>query len=199
MFTGIIEKLGKVKNITKDGTNLHFTISSGLESELYIDQSIAHNGVCLTVVEITEDNYVVTAIEESILKSNLQNWQVGTKVNLERCMTPDKRLDGHFVQGHVDTTSVCTNISSVDGSWYFTFRIPDGGYELIVDKGSICINGTSLTVILVDDHHFKVAIIPYTYQHTNFHTIQVGDQVNIEYDILGKYVNRIMKKRESSS
>lgn len=194
MFTGIIESLAEVKDIKIEGTNYHFYLSSALIPELYIDQSIAHNGVCLTVVEITNDYYKVTAIEETINKTNLANLKKGSKVNLERCMTADKRLDGHFVQGHVDTTTTCMSIKEADGSWYFKFKLPKAYQSLVVDKGSITINGTSLTLIL-DGDDFKVAIIPYTYEHTNFSSLKEGDQVNIEFDILGKYVKRIMDFR----
>ena len=192
MFTGIIESLGKITKIEQEGDNVHFTIQSELAKESYIDQSIAHNGVCLTVVKIEGDTYVVTAIKETLDVSNLKDWVVGTLVNLERCMLPNTRLDGHFVQGHVDTTTTCRNVESLDGSWYFTFDLKDEFKRLLVHKGSVSINGTSLTVILPTDDadHFKVAIIPYTFDHTSFKTIKPGSLVNIEFDILGKYIAR---------
>lgn len=192
MFTGIIESLGEVSKIEHEGDNVHFTIKTALAKESYIDQSIAHNGVCLTVVHIEDDSYVVTAIKETLDVSNLKDWKVGSLVNLERCMLPNTRLDGHFVQGHVDTTTTCINVESLDGSWYFTFELKDEFKTLLVHKGSVSINGTSLTVILPTDDadHFKVAIIPYTYEHTSFKAIQPGSLVNIEFDILGKYIAR---------
>lgn len=196
MFSGIIEGLGKVDKIEKEGGNIHFHITSPFYEELYIDQSIAHNGVCLTVVKINGKNHVVTAIEETLEKSNLGFLRAGDLVNLERCIKADARLDGHFVQGHVDTKTKCINIKEMDGSWYFTFALPEEYAHLIVDKGSIAINGTSLTVVDPTLSSFKVAIIPFTYEHTNFHTIKEGDMVNVEFDILGKYLSRYLEVTE---
>lgn len=192
MFTGIIEQLGEVKAIRKEGQNIHYTISAPFHTELKIDQSVAHNGCCLTVVEINEDSYTVTAIQETLDVTNLNNWEVGTKVNLERCMQMNGRLDGHIVQGHVDTTAKCISIEDQDGSWKYTFR-----YEpemLTVEKGSITTNGVSLTVVDSKKNEFSVCIIPYTFEHTNFHTLKVGDTVNLEFDIIGKYVAKLMAK-----
>ena len=193
MFTGIIEKLGIVKSINYENSNCHFTIHSGLEEELYIDQSIAHNGVCLTIVSLTDSEYVVTAIKETLDVSNLGKLKVGDFLNLERAtMSGSSRMDGHIVQGHVDSISKCLSISDENGSWYFEFSIPKGDAAMLVSKGSICINGVSLTVVEPTDSSFKVAIIPYTYEHTNFKSMQVGDTINLEYDIIGKYVKRYM-------
>ncbi len=193
MFTGIIESLGQVRSMEKEGSNLHLTIHSDIAQELKIDQSVAHNGVCLTVVSIQDDQYVVTAIEETLKKSNLGKLTVGDPVNLERSMKSDGRLDGHIVQGHVDTVGQCEDIQEVDGSWYYKFSFPSGSQYLIVDKGSICVNGVSLTVVDPTDKDFRVAIIPYTYEHTNFHNIKVGDPINLEFDIIGKYLARYAK------
>jgi riboflavin synthase len=177
----------------KEGSNLHLTIQAGIAQELKIDQSVAHNGVCLTVVSIQDDQYVVTAIEETLKKSNLGHLKVGDPVNLERSMKSDGRLDGHIVQGHVDTVGNCEAIQEVDGSWYYKFSFPSDSQYLIVDKGSICVNGVSLTVVDPTDQYFSVAIIPYTYEHTNFHNIKVGDAVNLEFDIIGKYLAKYAK------
>lgn len=190
MFTGIIEEVGKVVDLRKEQENVHFTVEATMTHELKIDQSVAHNGVCLTVVEITGKNYVVTAIHETLLKTNLGNWEVGTLVNLERCMQMNGRLDGHIVQGHVDTTAECVAIEDQDGSWKYTFRYE--GDQVTVEKGSITINGTSLTVVDSSTNEFSVCIIPYTYEYTNFHTLRVGDKVNLEFDIIGKYVAKLM-------
>jgi riboflavin synthase len=192
MFTGIIEGLGLVKKIEKEGTNVHLTLSSPFTSELKIDQSLAHNGCCLTVVEINGDEYVVTAIKETIDKTNLSDWSAGTKVNLERCMMMNGRLDGHIVQGHVDTTARCTNIENQDGSWKFTFEYDSS--DVTVEKGSVTINGTSLTVVDSKPNSFSVCIIPYTYEFTNFHQLKIGSKVNLEFDIIGKYVAKMMQK-----
>ena len=192
MFTGIIEQLGVVKHIEKDGDNIHFTISAPFTSELKIDQSVAHNGCCLTVVQISNDDYIVTAIQETLNKTNLGNWEVGTKVNLERCMMMNGRLDGHIVQGHVDTTAICTEIEDQNGSWKFTFHYETD--QVTVEKGSATINGTSLTVVDSKDQSFSVCIIPYTYEFTNFHQLAVGDKVNLEFDIIGKYVAKLLGK-----
>ncbi len=194
MFTGIIEGLGTVRNVTTEGDNIHFTVESGFTNELKIDQSVAHNGCCLTVVEINGNEYVVTAIRETLDKTNLGDWTAGTKVNLERCMQMGGRLDGHIVQGHVDTTAACVSVEEQDGSWKYTFRY--AGNQVTVEKGSITINGTSLTVVDSKDREFSVCIIPYTYEHTNFHLIKPGDRVNLEFDIIGKYVARLMAQNQ---
>lgn len=188
MFTGIIEALGHIKGIEKEGTNVHFHVGSNLTGALKIDQSLAHNGVCLTVVAIEDDQYTVTAIKETLDRSNLGDLQVGDSVNLERAMISQGRLDGHIVQGHVDATATCVKVEAVDGSWYYTFEYQPTPEHLLVDKGSICVNGVSLTVVEPVDNLFSVAIIPYTYEHTNFHNIQEGTRVNLEFDILGKYI-----------
>lgn len=190
MFTGIIEDLGQVVHLEKEGKNIHFTIQSNIASELKIDQSVAHNGVCLTVVKLDEDQYTVTAVDETLQKTSLGQLKVGKLVNLERSMTMQQRLDGHIVQGHVDTTGICEEIREVEGSWYFKFSYPEENANLLVDKGSVCINGVSLTVISPDERSFSVAIIPYTYEHTNFKEMKVGDAINLEFDILGKYIAR---------
>lgn len=192
MFTGIIEALGTVEAIRKEGENIHFTISSPFTHELKIDQSVAHNGCCLTVVEITNDQYVVTAILETLVKTNLGAWAVGTKVNLERCMIMNGRLDGHIVQGHVDTTAECIGIEDQDGSWKFTFRYNSS--DVTVEKGSVTVNGTSLTVVDSKTQEFSVCIIPFTLEHTNFHTLKIGDRINLEFDIIGKYVAKILQR-----
>lgn len=190
MFTGIIEQLGVVKSIQKESDNIHFTLEAPFTSELKIDQSVAHNGCCLTVVEISGNEYVVTAIQETLNKTNLGSWLAGTKVNLERCMQMNGRLDGHIVQGHVDTTGACIAIEDQNGSWKYTFRYESA--DLTVEKGSVTVNGTSLTVVDSKTNEFSVCIIPYTYEHTNFHTLEVGATVNLEFDIIGKYVAKMM-------
>lgn len=187
MFTGIIEALGEVVSLTPDGGNLHLRIRCSFTQELKIDQSVAHNGVCLTVVEIEGDEYVVTAIEETLRLTNLSDLKNGDQVNLERCMKMGDRLDGHWVQGHVDGQAQVSGIDELDGSWKYTFSIPEHG-GLIVHKGSITINGVSLTVVNVTPTSFAVAIIPFTHEHTNFSHFEAGTKVNIEYDVLGKYV-----------
>jgi riboflavin synthase len=192
MFTGIIEQLGHITAIQKEGENIHFTVKSPFTNELKVDQSVAHNGTCLTVVSINNDEYTVTAILETLEKTNLGEWKVGTKVNLERCMQMNGRLDGHIVQGHVDTTATCTNIEDQNGSWKFTFNYLTE--QVTVEKGSITVNGVSLTVVDSKDRQFSVCIIPYTYEHTNFHQLKVGDKINLEFDIIGKYVARLMGK-----
>jgi riboflavin synthase len=192
MFTGIIEGLGVVKAIEKEGENIHFTIDADFTDELKIDQSVAHNGCCLTVVEINDREYVVTAILETLEKTNLGQWNVGTKVNLERCMIMNGRLDGHIVQGHVDTTATCTNIRDQDGSYKFSFEYDSA--DVTVEKGSVTVNGTSLTVVDSKDKGFSVCIIPFTWEHTNFHQLKIGDQINLEFDIIGKYVAKLFKK-----
>lgn len=192
MFTGIIETLGTVKNIAADGTNLHFTIQSAISNQLKIDQSVAHNGVCLTVVALSDDTHTVTAIQETLEKSNMQHLKKGAKVNLERCMQMNGRLDGHIVQGHVDQTAVCIKKAELDGSWEYRFKYNGGSGNVTVEKGSVCINGISLTVVGSAADEFSVFIIPYTFEHTNLHEVNVGDTVNVEFDIIGKYVARLV-------
>jgi riboflavin synthase len=193
MFTGIIETLGKVKSVTKDRSNIHFEMESAISAELKIDQSVSHNGVCLTVVEIGADWHRVTAVDETLRRTNLGDWQPGTLVNLERCLPMGGRLDGHIVQGHVDELVECVEVTETGGSWKYSFRFRPEQAGLLVDKGSVCLNGVSLTVVSPSTDLFSVAIIPYTWEHTNFKTLQVGDRVNIEFDILGKYVARQMQ------
>ncbi len=192
MFTGIIQTLGNVHDLQKEGSNLHITIHSSLTSELKIDQSVAHNGVCLTVVAIDLNNlcYTVTAIDETLQKTNLDNLSVGDLINLELAMLNDMRLDGHMVQGHVDQTAICNGISERDGSWEFSFGFVKEPLFLLVNKGSVCIDGVSLTVVEASNKQFSVAIIPYTFEHTVFKQYKVGSVVNIEFDIIGKYVQR---------
>ena len=191
MFTGIIETLGTITGIEKEQENLHLTLCCSLTNELKIDQSIAHNGVCLTVVAIENDQYTVTAIQETLLKTNVGDWKVGDKVNLERAMKLGDRLDGHIVQGHVDQIGYCKSICEADGSWYFTFEYEPVFNNITIEKGSVTINGTSLTVVDSKKNAFSVAIIPYTYEHTNFHTFKVGTKINLEFDVIGKYVARL--------
>lgn len=193
MFTGIIETLGTIKNIVKDQDNLVVTIQSNITNELKIDQSVAHNGICLTVVEIKEDNYSVVAIKETILKTNIGEWQIGDVVNLERAMKLGDRLDGHIVQGHVDQTGKCIAIENSNGSWYFTFEYDENLSNITIEKGSITINGTSLTVVNSKKNEFSVAIIPYTYENTNFHSFKIGTIVNLEFDVVGKYVKKLFE------
>ena len=194
MFTGIIEQLGHITAIEKEGENIHFTVRSNFTNELKIDQSVAHNGACLTVVSIKDDEYTVTAIHETLEKTNLGQWTIGTKVNLERCMLMNGRLDGHIVQGHVDTTAICTKIEDQNGSWKYTFAHTSVNNNITVEKGSICINGTSLTVVDSGDTFFSVCIIPYTYDNTVFKFLKEGDEVNLEFDIVGKYIAKMLKK-----
>ncbi len=191
MFTGIIETMGTIERIEKDGGNLHYTLSSKITAELKIDQSLAHNGVCLTVVAIEGNQYTVTAIQETLEKTALRNWTVGDKINLERAMRLGDRLDGHMVQGHVDEVATCTHIEDQNGSWLFRFEYSSNSRNLTIEKGSICVNGTSLTVVGSAAHSFGVAIIPYTYEHTVFHQLRVGDLVNIEFDMVGKYIAKL--------
>jgi riboflavin synthase len=193
MFTGIIESLTEVVAIEQSGTNKIFTFRSTLTPEFKIDQSISHNGVCLTVVSIAGDTYQVVAVEETLLKTNLNSLKKGDVVNLERCMMANGRFDGHIVQGHVDQTGICKEITFRDGSWLFDFAYDASLGNITVEKGSICINGTSLTVFNSEPNGFRVTIIPYTYAYTNFHQLQVGDAVNLEFDILGKYIKRIVQ------
>lgn len=194
MFTGIIESLGEIVRIQRDGGNVHFTVQSEISSTLKIDQSVAHNGVCLTVVELAENRHTVTAIDETLQKTNLGQLKIGDKLNLERCMLMNGRLDGHIVQGHVDQTAVCTQVVIKDGSWEYTFTYDASTGNVTVEKGSICVNGVSLTVVNSQLNSFSVAIIPYTFEHTNFNQLQEGDTVNLEFDIIGKYVARLMKR-----
>jgi len=195
MFTGIIECLGKVEEIIPEGSNVHFKIRSAICPELKIDQSIAHNGVCLTVVELKDGIHTVTAIKETLEKSNLNALKTGANVNLERCMKMGDRLDGHIVQGHVDGTAKVYAINGNVGSWEFRFNYDNAFKNLIVSKGSICINGVSLTLVDAMDNKFSVAIIPYTFEHTTFKYFELGSVVNLEFDILGKYVQRMMERR----
>lgn len=192
MFTGIIEEIGIVSAIQKEGGNIHFTIESQLSAALKIDQSVAHNGCCLTVVELTEGKHTVTAIHETLAKTNLSDWKVGSKINLERCMSLNGRLDGHIVQGHVDGLARCVSIMDESGSWRYRFEY-DADF-VTVEKGSITVNGASLTVVDSEEGAFSVCIIPYTYEHTNFHSLKVGDEVNLEFDIIGKYVARLLQR-----
>ncbi|TBX71121.1 riboflavin synthase [Flavobacterium silvisoli] len=191
MFTGIIETLGIIKQLQKDNDNLHITISSPLAHELKIDQSVAHNGVCLTVVAINDDQYTVTAIRETIEKTNLGEWKTGDIINLERAMKLGDRLDGHIVQGHVDQTGICKSIEEASGSWYYAFEYDSQFSNITIEKGSITVNGVSLTVVNSKANEFSVAIIPYTHEHTNFKTFVVGTKVNLEFDVVGKYVARL--------
>lgn len=191
MFTGIIEDFGNVISIEKKGSNLIFEILCSFISELKIDQSIAHNGVCLTVIELTEKSFKVEAIEETLIRTNLNTLTIGDKVNLERCLLPTQRLDGHIVQGHVDQIGECFNVIEKDGSWEYFFKYDNSTGNLTVEKGSICINGVSLTVVHSSKSEFSVAIIPYTFEHTNFHTFKIGSIVNLEFDIIGKYVSKL--------
>ena len=188
MFSGIIESLGEVVSIVPDGSNIHITIRSSISGESYIDQSIAHNGVCLTVVAKSHDTHTVTAIHETLSKTNLGVLKTGDQVNLERSVSSGGRMDGHFVQGHVDTVIRCLNVTEEAGSHVFEFELPANAKNLVVDRGSVCLNGTSLTVAGRTEKGFRVAIIPYTIKHTNFNRINEGDQVNVEFDILGKYI-----------
>lgn len=191
MFTGIIETMGTIERIERDGGNVHYTLSSNITNELKIDQSLAHNGVCLTVVAIDGDQYTVTAIQETLDKTALKQWKVADRINLERAMRLGDRLDGHLVQGHVDEVATCTHIEDQDGSWLFRFAYNEKSKNMTIEKGSICVNGTSLTVVGSEPHAFGVAIIPYTYKHTVFHQLQVGDLVNIEFDMVGKYIAKM--------
>jgi len=193
MFTGIIEQLGKVVSIEREMENIHFTLEADFVNELKIDQSVAHNGCCLTVVDLSPAAYTVTAIQETLDKTNLGSWKVGSKVNLERCMVMNGRLDGHIVQGHVDTTAECISIEDQKGSWKYTFRYTAD--NVTVEKGSITVNGVSLTVVDSKDKEFSVCIIPYTQEFTNFHQLEVGSTVNLEFDIIGKYVAKLFQQK----
>lgn len=194
MFTGIIETLGRVERLEREGGNLHITVSSAIGSELRIDQSVAHNGVCLTVVRLDGPHHTVTAIDETLRKSNIGALKTGDIVNLERCMPASGRFDGHIVQGHVDQMGELSSVEKKDGSWLFSFT-HDIGSNFTVEKGSICVNGVSLTAFDTSDTGFTVAIIPYTFENTSFRTLRVGDRVNLEFDIIGKYVARMMERR----
>lgn len=196
MFTGIIEELGTVEKLERDNGNLHLTFKTSITNELKVDQSVAHNGVCLTVVEIDKDNYVVTAIQETLDKTNLGHLSEGDIVNIERAMKLGDRLDGHIVQGHVDQTAECISIKEEDGSWFFTFEYDKALSNITIEKGSITVNGVSLTVVNSKINQFSVAIIPYTYEHTTFKTLNVGDTVNLEFDVIGKYVKRLNDLRQ---
>jgi riboflavin synthase len=196
MFTGIIESLGKVKAIEKDRSNVHFTVESLISHELKIDQSLSHNGVCLTVVGVGDGWHRVTAVEETLRRSNLGKLKIENWINLERCLPMNGRLDGHIVQGHVDDVAECVEVVETGGSWRCTFRYRPAPEHLLVDKGSVCLNGVSLTVVEPHDDLFSVAIIPYTWEHTNFKTLQVGGAVNVEFDILGKYIAQYLRRRE---
>jgi riboflavin synthase len=194
MFTGIIETLGRVKDVVKELDNIHITIESSLSNELKIDQSVAHNGVCLTVVRLAENAHTVTAIQETLDKTDLQHLKVGSPVNLERCMQMNGRLDGHIVQGHVDQVATCIKRTDLEGSWEYRFQYDTAQGNVTVEKGSICVNGISLTVVNSVQDQFSVFIIPYTYEHTNLHDVHVGSIVNLEFDIIGKYVARLLQK-----
>ena len=194
MFTGIIETFGTVNNVVKEGTNIHYTIESSLSNELKIDQSVAHNGVCLTVVGLTDHTHTVTAIQETMDKTNLKYLEKGMRVNLERCMQMNGRLDGHIVQGHVDQTALCILREELDGSWEYRFKYEGAIGNVTVEKGSVCVNGISLTVVNSLNDEFSVFIIPYTFEHTNLQEVHVGDTVNLEFDIIGKYVARLLQK-----
>ena len=195
MFTGIVESFGKVVELEKDKGNLHLSLESNLTQELKIDQSLAHNGVCLTVVKIEGNQYTVTAIQETLEKSNLGKIKKGDLINLERAMMMNSRLDGHIVQGHVDQVGICTGIVSRDGSWFFDFEYDQNQKNITIEKGSICVNGVSLTVVKSKLNRFSVAIIPYTYEHTNFKLVQKGDIVNLEFDMIGKYISKLYSLR----
>jgi riboflavin synthase len=196
MFTGIIETLGTLTQKVKENDNLHLTVASSITNELKIDQSVAHDGICLTVVAINNDDYTVTAIRETIDKTNLGDWKVGDTLNIERAMKLGDRLDGHIVQGHVDQIGTCTHIKEANGSWVFTFEYDPSLNNITIEKGSITVNGTSLTVVNSGLNSFSVAIIPFTYEHTNFNTFKIGTKVNLEFDVVGKYVKRIHDLRK---
>ena len=191
MFTGIIETLGVIQEIEKDKDNLHITIASSITEELQIDQSVSHSGICLTVVSINKTFYTVTAIGETINKTAISNWQKGDSVNLERAMNLGDRLDGHIVQGHVDQIGTCTTVKETNGSWYYTFKYDESLHNITIEKGSITVNGVSLTVVDSRKNEFSVAIIPYTFEHTNFKIFKVDTKVNLEFDVIGKYVSRL--------
>jgi riboflavin synthase len=191
MFTGIIETMGTITHIEREGGNVHYSLSSNITHELKIDQSLAHNGVCLTVIAIDGDQYTVTAIQETLDKTALKQWSVGDKINLERAMRLGDRLDGHMVQGHVDEVASCISVEDQNGSWLYRFEYGEDSNNITIEKGSICVNGTSLTVVGSASNTFGVAIIPYTYEHTVFHQLQKGDLVNVEFDMVGKYIAKL--------
>lgn len=191
MFTGIIETLATLSHVEKEHTNVHFTFNCNITPELKIDQSVAHNGVCLTIVAIYNDEYTVTAISETLEKTNLRDWKIGDVLNLERGMKLGDRLDGHIVQGHVDQTGICKSIKEVNGSWHYTFEYDSNLNNITIEKGSITINGVSLTVVNSKENEFSVAIIPYTYEHTNFKNFTSGTKINLEFDVVGKYIARL--------
>jgi riboflavin synthase len=195
MFTGIIETLGTIKDIRKEQENLHITVTSSVTNELKIDQSVSHNGVCLTVVAISGNDFTVTAIKESIDKTNIGDWKAGDTVNLERAMKLGDRLDGHIVQGHVDQTGICKSVEENSGSWYYTFEYDENLNNITIEKGSVTVNGVSLTVVNSKRNEFSVAIIPYTHEHTNFKDFNVGTKINLEFDVIGKYVTRLNQLR----
>lgn len=194
MFTGIIETFGRVEKIERENSNINFTFSSSITSELKVDQSLSHNGVCLTVVKIIDKNYVVTAIEETLKRTNLGALVLGDMVNLERCMPANGRFDGHIVQGHIDTTAKCIEINNLNGSWVFVFEYEKNKNNITVEKGSVTINGVSLTVVNSEENIFSVCIIPFTFEHTNFNKLQLGAIVNLEFDIIGKYLKKLLNK-----
>ena len=196
MFTGIIETIGIIKDLKKESGNLDITVSSVITTELKIDQSVAHNGVCLTVVELNNDEYTVTAIGETLEKTTIGDWKIGDLINLERGMRLGDRLDGHIVQGHVDQTGICKSIEEANGSWYFTFEYDSNLNNLTIDKGSITVNGVSLTVVNSKENEFSVAIIPYTFEHTNFNIFKIGTTINLEFDVVGKYLTRLYSLKQ---
>jgi riboflavin synthase len=198
MFSGIIEATGTVVSLTREQENLHIAVRAPFTHELKIDQSIAHNGACLTVVDIKGDTYTVTAIAETLNKTSLGSLKEGDKINLERCVKAGDRLDGHIVQGHVDQKGKCAGVEEQGGSWLFTFEYDPSQGNITVEKGSVCVNGVSLTVVNSKENGFSVAIIPYTYEHTNFHALKPGDTVNLEFDILGKYITKLLQKQSRS-
>ena len=194
MFTGIIETFGRLEKIERENSNINFTFSSSISSELKVDQSLSHNGVCLTVVKIIDKNYVVTAIEETLKRTNLGALGLGDMVNLERCMPANGRFDGHIVQGHIDTTAKCIEINNLNGSWVFVFEYEKNKNNITVEKGSVTINGVSLTVVNSEENIFSVCIIPFTFEHTNFNKLTLGSIVNLEFDIIGKYLKKLLNK-----
>jgi riboflavin synthase len=195
MFTGIIETLGTIQEIQKEKDNVHITVESSITAELQIDQSVAHNGICLTVVALTDTSYTVTAIDETIKKTNLGSWKTGDSVNLERAMKMGDRLDGHMVQGHVDQVGTCILAKETGGSWLYTFEYDEALSNITIEKGSITVNGVSLTVVDSKKNQFSVAIIPYTHEHTNFNTFKVGTKINLEFDVIGKYVSKLYSSK----
>lgn len=193
MFTGIVEAMGEVIQVVMDQGNIHFQLICPFTQELKVDQSLSHDGVCLTVTRVEGNSYWVTAIAETLLRTNLKSWKPGSKVNLERCLAANGRFDGHIVQGHVDTVGTCLKVEEDKGSWRFWFQYPADNQNITVEKGSICVNGVSLTVVDSDSHSFSVAIIPYTFEHTGFHLIKPGSEVNLEFDVVGKYIRKMMQ------